>query len=298
MQDEWKTVAKNSRDIQYEMPGSLLKIKNVGINGFRFPISNFSDDRIKYSGARVRATVDIPQKMRGANMSRTTIGLIQSISDAKRIEDLASIMAERILSAHEYSVNSRVAIRGEGFLYTESPVSYLDSIERFVLSERAIRARDGNENSMLGVTVTGISTCPCGAELMRTKLESHVDKITPTHMQRARLGLFIDFYGKPQANVNDLLDAAYQSMSGSVYSTLKRADEAFVIYNSLKNTKFVEDIYRTAINAIHMKLAGLDGVKAVYARAESFESIHGYNAVASGWLDWKTIEKSAKISGQ
>lgn len=298
MQDEWKTVVKNSRDIQYEMPGSSLKIKSVGINGFKFPISNFSDKRIRYSGAKVRATVDIPQKMRGANMSRTTIGLIQSISDAKRIEDLASIMAERILSAHEYSINSRVAIRGEGFLYTESPVSYLDSIERFVISERAIRKNDGSEINMLGVTVTGISTCPCGAELMRTKLESNVDKITPTHMQRARLSLFIDFYGKPHASVNDLLDVAYHSMSGSVYSTLKRADEAFVIYNSLKNTKFVEDIYRTAINTVYTKLAGVDGVRAANARVESFESIHGYNAIASGWIDWKTIEKSVKISKQ
>ncbi|MCL4344151.1 MAG: GTP cyclohydrolase I FolE2 [Nitrososphaerota archaeon] len=292
MQDEWKTVAKNSRDIQYEMPGSMLKIKSVGINGFRFPISNFSNGNIKYTGARARATVDIPQKMRGANMSRTTIGLTESLSEVKRIEDLAGAMAEKILQAHEYSLSSKVTIRGEGFMYTESPVSYLDSIERFIISERSRRTRDGNENNMLGITVTGISTCPCGAELMRTKLESHEEKITPTHMQRARLSVFIDFHGKVLAGVDDLLDSAYRSMSGSVYSTLKRADEAFVIYNSLKNTKFVEDIYRSAINAIYMKLARVGGVRAVYARAESFESIHGYNAIASGWLDWKTVEDS------
>ncbi len=294
MQDEWKNVAKNSKDIQYEMPGSTLTIKNVGINGFRFPISNFSNDQIKYTGARARATVDIPQKMRGANMSRTAIGLTESIFEAKRIEDLASTMAEKILAAHEYSMSSRVSLKGDGFLYTESPVSSLDSIERFVISERSVRRRDNSENNMLGVIVTGISTCPCGAELMKTKLESHVDKITPTHMQRARLSLFIDFYGRVLASVDDLIDAAYKSMSGSVYSTLKRADEAFVIYNSLKNTKFVEDMYRSAISAIYIKLSDLSNVRAIYARAESFESIHGYNAIASGWLDWESISKSIK----
>ncbi|MEM0096865.1 MAG: GTP cyclohydrolase I FolE2 [Conexivisphaerales archaeon] len=296
MQDGWKAVAKNSKDIQYEMPGSMLKIKSVGINGFRFPISNFSTDRIKYTGARAKATVDIPQKMRGANMSRTTIGLTESLSEVKRIEDLASIMAKKILAAHEYSLTSRVILKGEGFMYTESPVSYLDSIERFNISERATRTRHGSEDNMLGVTVTGISTCPCGAELMKTKLESDVEKITPTHMQRARLSLFIDFHGKVLASVDDLLDIAYQSMSGSVYSTLKRADEAFVIYNSLRNTKFVEDIYRYAINTIYMKLAMVSNVRAIYARAESFESIHGYNAIASGWLDWKSVEESMKPS--
>ncbi len=292
MQDEWKAVAKVSKDVQYEMPESRLSINDVGINGFRFPISNFSSDHIKYGGAIARATVDIPQKMRGANMSRTAIGITESISEAKRIEDLASTMARKVLAAHEYSVSSRVSLRGEGFLYAESPVSSLDSIERFVILERSIKRKDNFERNMLGVRVTGISTCPCGAELMKAKLESHTDAITPTHMQRAKLSLFVDFNGEVLASVEDLIDVASRSMSGSVYSTLKRADEAFVIYNSLANTKFVEDMYRSALSAIYLKLSGVRTARAIYARAESYESIHGYNAIASGWLDWESISKA------
>jgi len=292
MQDEWKTLAKVSKDVQYEMPELNLPIKYVGINGFRLPISNFSTDVIKYGGAIVRATVDLPKKMRGANMSRTAIGIIESVSEAKRIEDLASIMARKLLAAHEYSVSSRVSLRGEGFLYTESPVTSLNSIERFVILERATKMKDNFERNVLGVRVIGISTCPCGAELMKAKLGSQAGAITPTHMQRVNLSILVEFNGQVPITVKDLIDIAYRSMSGSVYSTLKRADEAFVIYNSLANTKFVEDIYRSASNAVYLKLSGVKNATAVYARAESYESIHGYNAIASGWISMERISKA------
>lgn len=295
MSDEWKEVANNAKDVQYERPESRLKIKNVGIDGFKFPLTKFSNDRIKYSAAMVRATVDVPMQMRGANMSRTAIGITESLPDVKRIEELAGVIAERILSVHEYSLKSRVNLKGEGFLYTESPVSYLDSIEHFQFNEQAIKIRDKVENNILGIKVTGISTCPCGSELMRTKLKSKIEEIQPTHMQRATVSILVNFYGKAIIEMEDLLDAAYKSMSGRVYSTLKRADEAFVIYSSLQNTKFVEDIYRSAVNETYIKLANYNGIKAVYARAESFESIHGYNAVASGWLDWESIRETIKL---
>ncbi len=283
MSEYWKGIAKRSRDVQYEEPGQRLEIKMVGIRGFSVPVSKFSRDNLNFAMASVNAFVDLPEKMRGINMSRTAVSISSAVSSVSKIEELASMIALKLLEVHEYSLRSVVKLKGEGFIFTKSPVTGLESIERFGFFEISKIERGKIEENIIGTEVTGISACPCGAELMRTKLNG-ID-VNPTHMQRAEVKVALKVSGKYFAKFEELIDIAYRSLSERAYSSLKRADEAFLIYSSLKNTKFVEDIYRSAVSDLYQKFKDMNGISGVFAMVRSMESIHGYDAVASGWLN-------------
>jgi GTP cyclohydrolase FolE2 len=125
---------------------------------------------------------------------------------------------------------------------------------------------------------------------MKTKLRNSLE-IAPTHMQRARVSVAVKVEGKNLSNIEELLDVAYASLSGIVYSALKRADEGFLIYSSITNTRFVENIYQAAVTGLYTRFKNFSAVSSVYANERSFESIHEYNAIASGWIDIKSFEK-------
>jgi len=110
-------------------------------------------------------------------------------------------------------------------------------------------------------------------------------------MQRGRVSIAVKVEGKNLSKIEELLDVAYASLSGRVYSTLKRADEGFLIYSYITNTRFVEDIYQAAVTGLYTRFKNFSAVSSVYANVRSFESIHEYNAIASGWIDIKSFEK-------
>lgn len=283
MSDYWKELAKKSRDLQYDEPELKLKIKKVGIKGYAVPVLRFSKGDLNFARANVDAFVDIPEKIRGINMSRTATSITSALSSASKIEELASLIALNLLEVHEYSSAGIVKLSGEGFYHAKSPVTELPSIERFGFFEVSkIKRREMVEN-IIGIEVTGISACPCGAELMRVKLNGF--DVNPTHMQRAKVRVALRVKGTNLAKFKELIDIAYKSLSERVYSSLKRADEAFLIYSSLKNAKFVEDIYRSAVSELYNKFKDLEGVSGIFAMVRSMESIHEYDAVASGWLN-------------
>ncbi len=283
MSNYWKDIAKKSRDVQYEDPEQRLRIKIAGIRGFAVPVTTFSKDNLVFASASISAFVDVPENTRGINMSRTAVSISSALNSASKIEKLANRIAFKLLKVHEYSALSDVRLKGEGFIFTKSPVTELQSIERFGFFESSKVDRGGSGENTFGVKVTGISACPCGAELMKTKLNS--SDISPTHMQRAEVKVAVRIKGKNFVEFKKLVDIAYRSFSGRVYSSLKRADEAFLIYFSLKNTRFVEDIYRLAVSELYRKFKDTKGVLGVYASVRSMESIHGYDAAASGWLN-------------
>ncbi|MFP3262139.1 MAG: GTP cyclohydrolase I FolE2 [Nitrososphaeria archaeon] len=290
MSEEWKEITKRSNDVQYEKPKVRLKIRSVGISEFSIPLTKFSKEKIIYSSAEIKATVDIPEYMRGINMSRTATSIEKVLSSASNVEEVASLIASELLMVHEYAELSKARVKGEGFVYAESPVTGIESIESFKFYELSKDARKNTQKNIIGVTVTGISACPCGAELMKTKL-GHSSGIAPTHMQRARVSVAVKSEGKNFLKIEELLDVAYASLSSRVYSALKRADEGFLIYSSITNTRFVEDIYRAAVTGLYTRFKNFSAVSSIYANIRSFESIHEYNAIASGWIDIKSFEK-------
>ncbi|NAY82525.1 MAG: hypothetical protein GU362_06610 [Thaumarchaeota archaeon] len=147
--------------MQYEKPKVRLKIKSVGISGFSIPLKKFSKEKI-YSSAKIKATVHVPENMRGINMSRTATSIEKVLSSASDVEEIASLITSELLMVHEYAELSKVRVKGKGFIYTESPVTGIESIESFKFYELSKAAYKNNQTNIIGVTVTGISACPCG----------------------------------------------------------------------------------------------------------------------------------------
>jgi len=290
--DKWKAVSAKSKDVQYERPMISLAIDRVGFRGIGVALNSFSRPPVIYSSGRVSVMVDLPPYQRGINMSRTMIGLTDRMAQgAANLEELAPSMARRLLELHEYSTRSRIRISADGYLASASPITGLESHEQFGVKTGAMMTRNGLYR-MVGVTITGISTCPCGAELMRSMLDHGPEstELMPTHMQRARATLLVRLQGEDQIAISQLLEAASKSMSGSTHSVLKRADEGFVIYSALKNPKFVEDIYRSMAKEFVTRYPDMDEDTRVYISVVSEESIHNFNASASGWFGYRELK--------
>ncbi|MDG7049073.1 MAG: GTP cyclohydrolase I FolE2 [Nitrososphaerota archaeon] len=291
--EKWKAVSAKSKDVQYEKPVVPIAIDRVGFRGIFMPLNSFSRPPVIYSSGRVSVMVDLPPYQRGINMSRTMIGVTDRIGEGKAdLEELAPSMAKRLLELHEYSTKSRIRIGADGYLTSSSPISGLESHEHFGVKIGAVMTRS-TLLRIIGVTITGISTCPCGAELMRSALEHgpETSGLMPTHMQRAKATLLVSLHGENRITIPQLLTAVSESMSGSTHSVLKRSDEGFVIYSALKNPKFVEDIYRSIAREFMTRYPDLDESTRVYISVVSEESIHNFNASASGWSSYRDLKE-------
>jgi GTP cyclohydrolase FolE2 len=281
---DWEEVTRRALDVQYQRPDIELGIQSAGIGGLRIPLSGISSGPVRFTEGSVDAFVDLPPGMRGVNMSRSVRAILESAEGARSVEGLASAAVERLLKLHEYSSSSRVIVRAAAFA-DDGPAGGPKSPERFLVIADFRSMRGSGTSGSLGVSVNGITACPCGAELMRSALGGC--GVCATHMQRASVLLA----ARPAASTTilGLRSAALRAMSGEVHALLRRSDEAAVIHAALSNTRFAEDVFRHAalLFAEDHPLFPEDGELRI--RVRSNESIHGHDVVVDGVLSGEDL---------
>lgn len=118
---------------------------------------------------------------------------------------------------------------------------------------------DDSGRNIYTYTLLGTTACPCSKEYMGVG-----------HMQKCQLMIAMlakSTYPKFE-DIFKLMDSCF---SATLTEKLKRNEEAAKIKEAQDNTKFVEDVVRSAMQSIP---------DIVYARAESDESIHAHKAIA------------------
>lgn len=278
-------------DVQAEKPDANFKLTRVGVTNVVKQI------RVRRPGREVVLTptinlfVDLPSTKKGSDMSRN-IEIIEEIVERSTtrpcsgIEELAENMVKLLIKKHTYANYAEIELSSDYFLERNNP-SGKKSVEKYRLFTKAILEK-GRIRKMIGVTVTGMTVCPCAMETVRAVLKEKypeyaqfLDKIpVVSHNQRNNTTIIMEVPEGYSVEANDLIDIAEKSMSSPTFEILKRKDEEEVVLQAHLNPKFVEDVVRDALNHISKKYSDFPKDTLIVVRSESEESIHKHNAFA------------------
>ncbi len=216
-------------------------------------------------------------------------------SELDSIEELCTKIIEFLLREYRDARGAEVAAEAGYVVLRTTPKTGLKTQEMYKILGRALN-EDGRVRKMVGVEVTGISTCPCAHEglleyskerLAGNFTDAEIVKILETlpiasHNQRnvSQILLEVPHGHEGEIEAEDLISLLEDSMSSRLYEVLKREDEVAVVLKAHANPNFVEDIVRKVLISIVKRYPSLPEETLVFARSESFESIHQHNAIA------------------
>lgn len=216
-------------------------------------------------------------------------------ADIRSIEELCTRIIGGLLEKYPMAKGAEVAAEAGYVVLRETPRTKLKTQEMYKILGRALK-EDGRIRKIVGVEVTGISTCPCAHEglleysrerLSKNFSDAEISKIlealpVASHNQRnvAQILLEVPEGQEGIVEVEDLISLLEDSMSSRLYEVLKREDEVAVVLTAHANPNFVEDIVRKVLMGIVKRYPGLTDEALVFVRSESFESIHQHNAIA------------------
>ncbi len=251
--------------------------------------------------ARLECFVDLSRDQKGAHMSRfeevvnEAIGEVVLNASPFRAETLAQQIAE-LVRERQGAARAEVTIAARYPENRPAPVSGVQTQEIYTLLGRAVAFEHGTRRTV-GVSVTGMTACPCAQELVAARArerlsqdgfsEAEIDRIlarvpVATHNQRGLATLEVGcIEGSPtEIEAATLLEIAEASMSSEIYELMKRSDEVAVVEKAHRRPRFVEDCVREMIAGVVLAFPALDGESFISARQENLETIHRHNVVA------------------
>jgi GTP cyclohydrolase I len=255
------------RDVHAESDARKLALDRAGVRGLRYPICVL--DRAlgkQHTLATIDMSVTLPHKRKGAHMSR----FVELLNKHRREIDIRKFRAlcSELRKDHDAS-GAQVEVRFPYFIEKAAPVSGAVSLMDYACTFSAeVHANgSGKETSDLWVQVEVpvTSLCPCSKAI-----SDH-----GAHNQRSILSARVWF--QRFFWIEDLVRALEDSASSELYALLKRPDEKWVTERAYERPRFVEDLVREAAT----RLRADENFTRFEVEAESFESIHAHNAVAS-----------------
>jgi len=284
-------------DVQARRPGVPVGLSRVGVTGVE-KVVRIGDELFF---ARLDCFVDLAREQKGAHMSRfeevvnEAIGEVVLSESPFRAETLARQIAE-LVRERQGAARAEVTIAARYPEHKPAPVSGVQTQEIYTLLGRAVALEQGTRR-MVGVSVTGMTACPCAQELIAARArerlageEFSAEQIgrilasvpIATHNQRglATLQLGVRENCDTEIDARILLEIAEASMSSEIYELMKRTDEVEVVEKAHRRPRFVEDCVREMVGGVLERFAELDGASFLSARQENLETIHQHNVVA------------------
>ena len=276
-------------DVQSHRAPRPFRLTRVGVTGVVKPIRVSRGGRANHLVGTFDVFVDLPAEQRGTHMSRNIEVVNRVIDEHVRketasLEDLASGIAHALLARHEYAAEAEAHVAADYFRERRTPENQAPTLERYELMASAHVVRAGGERRTIGVSVVGMTACPCAMEGTRTRLADAGHDVegfpTITHNQRNVATLVVETSPGHLVEADDLIDVAEKSLSAPTYELLKRGDETALVMQAHENPRFVEDVVREMLHEFSERYARLPGDTVVVARSEAEESIHKHNAFA------------------
>ena len=256
-------------DVHLEPELRKIALDRAGVRDLRYPICVL--DRTQgqqHTIATIDMSVSLPQKKRGAHMSR----FIELLNKHRREIDIRKFRALASELRRELEAEAAfVEVKFPYFVEKKAPVSGLLGLVDYACTFGAsVRASGKNEKAELWVAaeVLVTSLCPC------SKAISDHGAHNQRSIMRAKVW-FDEFFW-----LEDLIAMIEDSASCELYSVLKRPDEKYVTERAYSRPRFVEDLVRE----LGGKLITEKNFPRWEISAESLESIHAHNAYAS--LSW------------
>src|SRR5271169_6277260 len=156
-------------DVQARTPAVRVGLSRVGVTG----VEKVVRIRDELFFARLDCFVDLSRDQKGAHMSRfdevvnEAIGEVVLSESPFRAETLAKHIAELVRS-RQGAERAEVTIAARYPEHKLAPVSGIQTQEIYTLHGRAVAFEHGTRK-MVGVSVTGMTACPCAQELVAAR---------------------------------------------------------------------------------------------------------------------------------
>jgi GTP cyclohydrolase-4 len=305
-------------DIHEINPDIILPLNKVGFTGIKMPIGYVTLKNKPVMIAPIfDVMIDLPSDKKGVHSSRNyeviTEVLSKYVSKTYMLENVCAAISKKLLEKHKYTKHSEVRARGEVIFEKRTPKTKILSYESFIIYAKAIGQRKKNGDidvkRAIGITVSGITACPCAGEVVKKiyleenkknrLVDGRIKKIlneTPfaTHMQRAYGTINTEIPEGLTFDASRLVQIIQDSMSAPTYELLKRPDEAEIVIQAASNPKFVEDCVRYMVSNFVKNFPELpDNIKVIF-KAKSLESVHKHNILA---VEFTTLGRARKALG-
>ncbi len=252
------------RDVHAEHDERKMALDRAGVKGLRYPICVLDRQRgQQHTIAEIDMSVSLPQKRKGAHMSRFVelLNRHRREIDIRKFRSLADEL-RRDLDARA----AHVEVKFPYFLEKAAPVTKsVGLIDYSCTFSASVFAEKGNSDLSVAVEVPVTSLCPCSKAISKHG----------AHNQRSLISVRVWF--KKFFWLEDLIALVEDAASCELYSLLKRPDEKFVTERAYERPRFVEDLVREA----GTRLKADKNFTRWTVEAESFESIHAHSAYAA-----------------
>ncbi|WP_424017792.1 GTP cyclohydrolase MptA [Halorientalis pallida] len=302
-------------DVQASSPDVSVGLNRVGVTGVEKLVKlGRTDERPIVLMAEFDVFVDLPSWRKGADMSRNMEVVDETLEAAvaqevHRVEDVCGDAAERLIDKHEYTTKAEVRMEAEYVTRERTPESDRPTQSTADIIASATATEDGTHEE-IGARVTGMTVCPCsqgmstsraretlrGLDVEDEVIDEFLEEVPqPGHSQRGHATLTVESEGAPEADLNDIIRVARDSMSARIYNLAKRPDEDHMTYESHKDAKFVEDCVRAMAEGVVEEFPDLPDDAIVTMKQSNDESIHQHNAHAERVAEYETLK--AEVNG-
>jgi GTP cyclohydrolase-4 len=297
------------RDVHMDKPEVPVSVRRVGVTGIRVPIQFiFFEEQPAIVVPTFDVYVDLPAYQKGIHPSRSYEATVEIVSKhaekLHRLEDLCADIAKEQLQRHDYAKEAEVHAAADVVYARTTPETNIRTYESCTMKAKATAVRGAKQRitfrKWIGVTVSGITTCPCAQEMLRDSVESELSKTHKlgrtqaqqianslpigSHMQRSYGSIMVEIPPKYYVDALQLVGIVEQAMSASTYELLKRPDEVRIVQTALANPKFVEDAIRQLVKNVVEAFPDLPDEMELSFEQHNEESIHRHDLVAQETL--------------
>ncbi|MFW9934070.1 MAG: GTP cyclohydrolase MptA [Candidatus Thorarchaeota archaeon] len=294
-----------ARDVHKDKPDVQVSVRRVGVTGIRVPIQFiFFEEQPAIVVPTFDVYVDLPAYQKGIHPSRSYEATVEIVSKhaekLHRLEDLCVDIAQEQLLRHDYATEAEVHAAADVVYARTTPKTAIRTYESCTMKAKAIAIRSAKKQiqfrKWIGVTVSGITACPCAQEMLRDGVESELTKEhrfdstqakqlvknlpIGSHMQRSFGSIMVEIPPKFQVDALQLVGIVEDAMSASSFELLKRPDEVSVVQTALENPKFVEDAIRQLVKNVVEAFPTLPDEMELAFEQRNEECIHRHDLVA------------------
>ena len=257
-----------------DLNGARVPILQVGISGFRLPLSYVGPDGENLTiETHVTGTVSLDADKKGINMSR----IIRIFYEYKN-ELFSPELFSTILKEYKKRLDSKEARLKASFSYPmlqESLRSGLQGFQYYGCCFEGIIDRADRVKKIIHFDFVYSSACPCASELSEHARENR-NLLAIPHSQRSKARVSIEVHPDHEISLLELRDLCIQALSTETQVMVRREDEqAFAELNGA-NVKFVEDAARLLYGQLNEEPRIID----FRVVCSHFESLHSHDAVA------------------
>jgi len=291
-------------DKQAERPAVSLRLRRVGVRGVRKQIHRVSHARNGVLNVIIDVYVDLTPDFRGSHMSRNMEVIDEIIEKTVKtgyvdLELLAMDIAKRVLNIQDKASRAEVNLQADYPLLRKTPISAKEVQTIYKMLATAVLEKKQDiivGKKTIGVSVTGLTACPCGKELIRDYSKERLiekgldnglindilDTIPlATHLQRGVGSIFVETRLDARVDADELIELVENAMSAPIFEILKRVDEQSLVIQAVNHPRFVEDSVRFMLQQFAEKFGSvLPEDTLITAKQINHESVHQHDAFA------------------